>query len=179
MSRRIEKNSNKDGVDRRGFLECMAWAGTGMVWTVSGGVLSSKAFGQGPVTQMGGSAGFSFVQISDSHIGFNKAANSDVTSTFQQAISKINALERNAGLSDSYRRLEPSVKTDRIRHARSSVKVGQIRASLLSFLANTTCSPTTVSNIWQRYGKGTKGGRLVQLRSQRGTFHRPSKCSRI
>lgn len=30
-----------DGMDRRGFLKCMAWAGTGLVWAVSGGVLSS------------------------------------------------------------------------------------------------------------------------------------------
>jgi plastocyanin len=43
---------------------------------------------------MEGGGGFSFVQISDSHIGFNKAANTDVTATLQQAISKINALER-------------------------------------------------------------------------------------
>ncbi len=94
MSRRIKENSNKDGVDRRGFLECMAWAGTGMIWTVGGGILNSKALGQMPDDRMGGSAGFSFVQISDSHIGFNKAANNDVTATLQQAIGKINALER-------------------------------------------------------------------------------------
>jgi len=49
----------------------MAWAGTGMIWTVSGGVLGSKAFGQMPNHHIGGGAGFSFVQISDSHIGFN------------------------------------------------------------------------------------------------------------
>src|SRR5450631_2277159 len=94
MSRRIKENSNKDGVDRRGFLECMAWAGTGMVWTASGGLLSSKAFGQMADHHMGEGAGFSFVQISDSHIGFNKAANNDVTATLQQAIGKINALGR-------------------------------------------------------------------------------------
>ena len=33
---------NHDGLDRRGFLECMAWAGTGMVWTVTGGLLGSS-----------------------------------------------------------------------------------------------------------------------------------------
>ena len=59
-----------DGVDRRGFLKCMAWAGTGLVWTAGGGVLSSRAFGQG--AGPAGAGSFSFVQISDSHIGFGK-----------------------------------------------------------------------------------------------------------
>ncbi|MGA8030075.1 MAG: metallophosphoesterase [Bryobacteraceae bacterium] len=94
MARRIKENSNRDGVDRRGFLQCMAWAGTGMVWTATGGVLSSKAFGQIANHDMSGGAGFSFVQISDSHIGFNKAANPDVTASLQEAINKINSLER-------------------------------------------------------------------------------------
>ena len=35
---------NNDGVDRRGFLKCMAWAGTGLVWTMSGGIPVSRAF---------------------------------------------------------------------------------------------------------------------------------------
>ena len=79
-----------DGVDRRGFLKCMAWAGTGLVWTLSGGIPTSKAFAKSPEKAKG--ADFSFVQISDSHIGFNKPANPDVTATLQTAISKINAL---------------------------------------------------------------------------------------
>ena len=57
MARKITENSNKDGVDRRGFLECMAWAGTGMIWTVSGGVLSSKVFGKTPHNHIGESSG--------------------------------------------------------------------------------------------------------------------------
>jgi plastocyanin len=91
LPRHIKDNPNKDGIDRRGFLECMAWAGTGMIWTVSGGVLSSKAFGE---TSNRETAGFSFVQISDSHIGFSKDANRDVTATLQEAVNKINSLER-------------------------------------------------------------------------------------
>jgi len=78
---------NPDGINRRGFLECMAWAGTGMVWSVTGGVLNSRVFGQS-----GRAADFSFVQISDSHIGFNKPANPDVGATLQVALDKINAL---------------------------------------------------------------------------------------
>jgi Icc protein len=89
LSKKIIHDHQKDGIDRRGFLECMAWAGTGVIWSVAGGVLNSRAFGQ----KTGGPAGdFSFVQISDSHIGFNKPANPDVNVTLQATVDKINAL---------------------------------------------------------------------------------------
>jgi Icc protein len=83
-----------DGIDRRGFLSCMAWAGTGLVWTMAGGVPTSKLFAAtGGGDKAGASSGsFSFVQISDSHIGFNKAANQDVAGTLKLAIDKINGL---------------------------------------------------------------------------------------
>ena len=81
---------NPDGVDRRGFLKCMAWAGTGLVWTMSGGIPVSRAFAAGEKKSK--DADFSFVQISDSHIGFNKPANPDVTATLQTAIDRIDAL---------------------------------------------------------------------------------------
>jgi Icc protein len=83
---------NDDGVDRRGFLKCMAWAGTGLVWTMSGGVPVSRAFAKDFRNSAGKAGDFSFVQISDSHIGFNKPANPDVTATLKVAIDKINAL---------------------------------------------------------------------------------------
>src|SRR5215469_3005778 len=82
---------NDDGVDRRGFLKCMAWAGTGLVWTLSGGIPVSRAFAKGYGKDAGKNGDFSFVQISDSHIGFNKPANPDVTATLQTAINRINA----------------------------------------------------------------------------------------
>jgi 3',5'-cyclic AMP phosphodiesterase CpdA len=91
MADGINGDREGDGVDRRGFLECMAWAGTGLVWTVSGGILSSRAFGGGAERPERGN--FSFVQISDSHIGFSKEANKDVAGTLQAAVDKINALE--------------------------------------------------------------------------------------
>lgn len=76
-----------DGVDRRGFLNCMAWAGSGVVWAISGGIPGSELLGQTNVRE-----GFRFVQISDSHIGFNKPANADVNATLQLALDKIDAL---------------------------------------------------------------------------------------
>jgi 3',5'-cyclic AMP phosphodiesterase CpdA len=90
LAKRIFHDHNHDGIDRRGFLECMAWAGTGVIWTVSSGVLSSRGFGQNKKARKGE---LHFVQISDSHIGFNRPANPDVVSTLQAAVDKINALE--------------------------------------------------------------------------------------
>ena len=92
MSRLIQATSQSDGIDRRGFLKCMAWAGTGVVWTVAAsGVLTSctlPAALTGPKVE-----GFSFVQISDNHLGFSaEGVSTDVTATFQQVATRINAL---------------------------------------------------------------------------------------
>lgn len=105
---RIENETNaeinprdSDGIDRRKFLECMAWAGTGVVLTVSGGVVSSRLFAGNPAeaSQKPAEKGdFTFVQISDSHIGFNHAPNTDVKGTLQKAIDRVNALDTRPAL---------------------------------------------------------------------------------
>jgi Icc protein len=83
------ENKEQNKIERRGFLKCMAWAGTGLVWAMNAGVLTSCNLMPG-----GRPKGvFSFVQISDSHIGFNNAPNQNVTGTFQEAVNRINALE--------------------------------------------------------------------------------------
>lgn len=82
---------NSDGVDRRGFLKCMAWAGTGALCVLQGGVLKSFSLSRLPKSKVEGE--FSFVQISDSHMGFNKAANPDVVGTLNAALEKIKSLE--------------------------------------------------------------------------------------
>ena len=83
-------DDDKD-LDRRNFLKCMAWVGTGAVWTLSSGVLKGSPLGQSPHASMmsQGDGAFRFVQISDSHIGFDKPANTDVTATLRDAIAKI------------------------------------------------------------------------------------------
>jgi 3',5'-cyclic AMP phosphodiesterase CpdA len=91
----LQNDNHNDGLDRRGFLKCMAWAGTGIVWTVAaGGIPESHLFGQGKhdKTDNKSAAGLHFVQISDSHMGFNKPANTDVAATLQAAVDKINGL---------------------------------------------------------------------------------------
>jgi len=93
MSDIIIHDQSDDGIDRRGFLKCMAWAGTGALFVLKGGVLNSFAMSKmGLYDKKDLKGDLSFVQISDSHIGFNKPANPDVVGTLQAAISKINAL---------------------------------------------------------------------------------------
>src|SRR5438094_9919518 len=84
-----QAHDHADGIDRRGFLKCMAWAGTGVVWTLSAGILSSCNLSQASNAAQGD---FSFVQVSDSHIGFKNVPNMDVTSTFQKAIDRVGSL---------------------------------------------------------------------------------------
>ena len=83
-----------DGIDRRGFLKCMAWAGTGTLCVMRGGVL--KSFELGGFSKQDAAAAakgeLSFAQISDSHMGFNKPANTDVVSTLKAAVDKLNGL---------------------------------------------------------------------------------------
>ena len=91
----ILRDHDGDGIDRRGFLECMAWAGTGAFCVMQGGVLKSfsmSRIGELDATKMAGE--LSFVQISDSHMGFNKAANPDVAGTLKAAVDKINGLPK-------------------------------------------------------------------------------------
>jgi 3',5'-cyclic AMP phosphodiesterase CpdA len=84
-----------DDTNRRHFLQCMAWAGTGLVWTMSGGVAASlpieaaeaKGRAAPPVRP------FTFVQVSDSHIGFTKDPNPDARATFREAVAKIRAMD--------------------------------------------------------------------------------------
>ena len=89
----IVYDHNRDGINRRGFLKCMAWAGTGAFCVIRGGVLKSYSLSrisEVAADEMKGE--LSFVQISDSHMGFNKPANPDVAGTLRAAVDKINAL---------------------------------------------------------------------------------------
>ncbi|HYT08475.1 MAG TPA: metallophosphoesterase, partial [Rugosimonospora sp.] len=130
MSKYIEKNLNQDGVDRRGFLKCMAWAGTGALCVLQGGVLKSFALSDVMRQKVGDLRGdLSFVQISDSHIGFNKDANPDVTATLRQAIAKINALPETPSFvlhTGDLTHLSKSEEFDTLAQSLKSLKTDQV-----------------------------------------------------
>jgi 3',5'-cyclic AMP phosphodiesterase CpdA len=118
-----------DEIDRRGFLKCMAWAGTGVVWTVAGGVLSGCELGSaakpaGPKTK-----DLFFVQLSDSHIGFKGPANQDVTGTFALAIDQVNALVARPGFvmhTGDLTHTSTAAQFDTVKQMLGTVKAGQV-----------------------------------------------------
>ncbi|WP_407050963.1 metallophosphoesterase family protein [Methyloraptor flagellatus] len=81
-----------DGIDRRGFLECMTWAGTGVLWSLAGGLPSAVGLGTALAAETPAAKPFTFLQISDSHVGFDKPANPDALSTLREAVARIKTL---------------------------------------------------------------------------------------
>jgi 3',5'-cyclic-AMP phosphodiesterase len=156
-------DQNHDGVDRKGFLKCMAWAGTGVLWMMSGGILKSYGLSQMIDQSTGGirkglvipNSDFSFVQISDSHIGFNKPANTDVIGTLQAAISKINAMSSAPSFvlhTGDLSHLAQADEFDTLEQSLKSVKTGKI------FYVPGEHDVTDNGKLYlERFGKGTKG----------------------
>jgi len=83
-------DSHGAGTTRRKVLVCMTWAGTGLLWTVSGGV--PRSLGLVDQAMAAEAPGLTFMQISDSHMGFDKPANPNTKGTLEEAIGRIKAL---------------------------------------------------------------------------------------
>ena len=87
-------DDNDDGsprVDRRQALECMIWAGTGVLWTMNAGIPVSSLITEAKAAE---TTGFSFLQLSDSHVGFDKPANPNALATLSDAVEKVKALPK-------------------------------------------------------------------------------------
>ncbi len=137
--------------DRRGFLKCMTWAGSAMLWTVAGGIPRSHMIG----TARAAAEGFTFAQVSDSHLGFARPANTDVTATFQDALGRV------TGMADKPAFL---IHTGDITHLSKPAEFD----TAAQLLAATSLQTYTVpgehdileddrKSYLNRYGKGTQG----------------------
>jgi 3',5'-cyclic-AMP phosphodiesterase len=154
MEDRIIHDHTGDGVDRRGFLKCMAWAGTGLAWAVSGGILGCSQLAKGTKATPDGD--FTFIQLSDSHIGFSKEPNKNVVGTFQEAIARINALPEAPAFilhTGDLTHLAKPAEFDTVSQILKEAKTGEV-----------FCVPgehdvfTDDAKLYlDRYGKGTRG----------------------
>ena len=162
-----------DGLNRRKVLECMTWAGTGVLWTVAGGVPTSLGIIDEAVAAQ--QKGFTFLQISDSHMGFDKPANPNAKGTLEEAIGRVKAMPVKAFVHDSHRRYFTSVQAIRIRRC---------RAHHLPVTAGCALRTGRTRPARRRAGQALsrplrtreQGRRLVQLRCRRRAFHRSRQC---
>ncbi len=142
-----------DGVDRRGFLKCMAWAGTGVLWTVGGGIPTSTTFGQ---ARDQAKEGFSFAQISDSHIGFGKEPyGKSVRATLEEAVARINALPERPDFlihTGDLTHLSTAKEFDTVSEILKGARVGKI-----FYVPGEHDIVGSNAEYLARFGRGTKG----------------------
>ena len=147
----------EDGLDRRGFLRCMAWAGTATVWALAGGIPTSFRLNSLSVLTESQRKSIFFAQVSDSHIGFNKEANKDVTATLREAVTKLNSLPQRPALVLHTGDITQLAKSDEFDTANEVLK-GVKTDRMFYVPGEHDVATDNGASYLQRYGKGTKGG---------------------
>ncbi len=141
------------GLDRRQTLKCMLWAGTGVVWTVAGGVPASRLIGSAKAAE----GSFSFVQISDSHIGFSKPANPDARATLDAAIDKILAMPGDPAFIIHTGDVTHTAKPQEFDDALQMIKRAKLDVHYAPGEHDITDAATRTAYL-DRFGKGATGG---------------------
>ena len=153
---------DNDGIDRRGFLSCMAWAGTGLLWTMAGGVPTSRLFAASGTEAMDSHSEFSFAQISDSHIGFAKAANQDVSGTLKLAITKLNEFPARPDLLLHTGDISQGAKASEFDTAQQIIK--EARVGQIFYVPGEHDTASDDGTLYRdRFGKGTVGSGWYSL----------------
>jgi 3',5'-cyclic AMP phosphodiesterase CpdA len=142
-----------EGPSRRRVLECMTWVGTGVLWTIAAGVPRSVGLIEEAKAQV--SNGFTFLQISDSHVGFDKPANPNVIGTLEEAIGKVKALPAKPAF---------MIHTGDISHLSKAKEfddadriIGQARLDVHYVPGEHDFLDDEQKFYLERYGRGTKG----------------------
>ena len=147
-------NHKGEGLSRRKVLECMTWAGTGVLWTVAGGV--PRSLGLVGEANAQGAGALTFLQISDSHVGFDKPANPNALGTLEEAINKVRAMPT-----------KPSfmIHTGDITHLSKEKEfddaeriISQAKLDVHYVPGEHDIIDEEVKLYKERYGRGTKGG---------------------
>jgi len=145
--------NESSGITRRKALECMTWAGTGILWTFAGGV--PRSMGLIDQALAAESSGLTFLQISDSHIGFDKPANPNVSGTLEEAIKRVQKLS-----------VKPSfmIHTGDITHLSKAAEfdnadsiISQARLDVHYVPGEHDVIDEEIKLYRDRYGRGTKG----------------------
>ena len=150
----MSKSDRDDGVSRRQVLECMTWVGTGVLWTVSGGVPHALGLIDKAAAQE--AHALTFLQISDSHIGFDfKTPYPNAVGTLEECIAKVNALPTKPAF---------MIHTGDISHLSTAAQfddadkvIGQTKLDVHYVPGEHDFVDQEQKLFLERYGKGTKG----------------------
>jgi 3',5'-cyclic-AMP phosphodiesterase len=142
-------------IDRRGMLKCMTWAGTGLLWTLSGGIPRSSLLTDGAAAAELPKGAFTFLQISDSHVGFDKPANPNALGTLQEAIAKIKAMPVRPAFMIHTGDISHLSKPVEFDNADQAIREAQLRVHYVPGEHDLLDDDATA--YLERYGKGTKG----------------------
>jgi 3',5'-cyclic AMP phosphodiesterase CpdA len=149
-----EADDDPSGLSRRGALKCMVWAGTGILWTLSGGVPKSLGLLGDALAAV--PTGFSFLQISDSHIGFNKPANPDALGTLREAIGKVKAVQSRPAFMIHTGDITHLSKPDEFDNADQIIREAKLNVHYIPGEHDFIDEGLGKAYL-DRYGKGTKG----------------------
>lgn len=152
---RKDKGISPGTIDRRGMLKCMTWAGTGLLWTLSGGIPRSLVLSDGAAAAELPKGAFTFLQISDSHVGFDKPANPDALATLQEAIVKIKAMPVRPAFMIHTGDITHLSKPAEFDNADQAIREAEMRTHYVPGEHDLLDDSTTA--YLERYGKGTKG----------------------
>jgi len=148
-------DADEDGVNRRGFLQCMTWAGAGLLWSVSGGLPQSVGLSSALAAESMAKP-FTFLQISDSHVGFSKSPNPDARETLQEAAAKIKAMPQKPSFIIHTGDISHLSKDEEFDNADQIIK----EIGLPVFYVpgeHDVLDPEQGKSYLNRYGKGTMG----------------------
>jgi len=153
MSEHDHRNDDERGLSRRKVLECMTWAGTGVLWTIAGGV--PRSMGLVDAAAAAEAPALSFLQISDSHVGFDKPANPNALGTLEEGIKKINAMDRKPSFMIHTGDVTHLSKVEEFDNAEKIISQAKLDVHYVpgehDFLDE------EIKLYKDRYGKGTKG----------------------
>jgi len=147
-------SADRHAVSRRRALACLGWLGTGLIWSFAGGVPRASLLGS--VAAAAASPGFRFVQLSDTHIGFNKKANPDVSGSLGRAIEEINALSQRPDFvihTGDITHLSKPAEFDEAAELLKGLKTG----ALFTVPGEHDMIDETASAYRERYGRGALG----------------------
>ena len=166
-------------MNRRGLLKCMGWAGTGVVWTLSGGVPRTLGLIGGAVRRRSRSrARFTFVQISDSHIGFHLPPNPDPSATLTEAIDKIKAMPTQPAFLVHTGDISHLSKEEQWDDADQIIKSANKQVFFLPGEHDVADADNGKAYL-ERYGKNTKGKGWYSFDHGGRALHRPDQRVRI